>query len=141
MCIRDSGDTVPDGSEFVLGTNPLVDERSCGVWPGLAPPAPAAPATDLGGFTYFDVDGDGDRDLYASYSGGTGLFENLGNGAFGPVQHIAIEQCSLAAEPLPVDLDGDGDLDLIAFGVDAEGNLSTTFYINQQVPEPVPSTR
>lgn len=39
------------------------------------------------------------------------------------------------------DYNGDGDLDLIAFGVDAEGNLSTTFYINQQVPEPVPSTR
>jgi hypothetical protein len=39
------------------------------------------------------------------------------------------------------DYNGDGDLDLIAFGVDADGNLSTTFYINQQVPEPVPVTR
>lgn len=39
------------------------------------------------------------------------------------------------------DYNGDGDLDLIAFGIDADGNLSTTFYINQQVPEPVPVTR
>jgi len=39
------------------------------------------------------------------------------------------------------DYNADGDLDLIAFGVDADGNLSTTFYINQQVPEPVPVTR
>lgn len=39
------------------------------------------------------------------------------------------------------DYNGDGDLDLIAFGIDADGNLSTTFYINQQVPEPVPATR
>ena len=39
------------------------------------------------------------------------------------------------------DYNNDGDLDLIAFGIDAEGQLSTTFYINQQVPEPVPVTR
>lgn len=39
------------------------------------------------------------------------------------------------------DYNGDGDLDLIAFGIDAEGNASTTFYINQQIPEPVPVTR
>lgn len=39
------------------------------------------------------------------------------------------------------DYNGDGDLDLIAFGIDAEGNVSTTFYINQQVAEPVPVTR
>jgi hypothetical protein len=39
------------------------------------------------------------------------------------------------------DYNGDGDLDLIAFGIDAEGNVSTTFYINQQIAEPVPVTR
>jgi len=39
------------------------------------------------------------------------------------------------------DYNGDGDLDLIAFGIDAQGNVDTTFYINQQVPEPVPVTR
>jgi len=39
------------------------------------------------------------------------------------------------------DYNGDGDQDLITFGIDAEGNISTTFYINQQVPEPVPVTR
>ncbi len=38
------------------------------------------------------------------------------------------------------DYNGDGDLDLITFGIDAEGNTDTTFYINQQVPEPVPVT-
>ncbi len=39
------------------------------------------------------------------------------------------------------DYNQDGDLDLITFGIDADGNHSLTFYINQQIPEPVPVTR
>ncbi len=39
------------------------------------------------------------------------------------------------------DYNQDGDMDLIAFGIDSQGNNSVTFYINQQVPEPVPVTR
>jgi len=39
------------------------------------------------------------------------------------------------------DYNQDGDMDLIAFGIDSDGNHSVTFYINQQVPEPVPVTR
>ena len=90
-----------------------------------------------------DYEGDGDQDVFV-VGARTPLGETIGrlyrneNGQF--VAELDVKGFVNATAAFG-DYNGDGDLDLIAFGVDADGNLSTTFYINQQVPEPVPVTR
>lgn len=90
-----------------------------------------------------DYEGDGDQDVFVvgarSPLGETvgRLYRNV-DGQF--VAELDVKGFVNAAAAFG-DYNADGDLDLIAFGIDATGTLSTTFYINQQIPEPVPVTR
>lgn len=90
-----------------------------------------------------DYENDGDQDIFVvgarSPLGETvgRLYRNV-DGQF--VAELDVKGFVFATAAFG-DYNGDGDLDFIAFGIDAEGNVDTTFYINQQVPEPVPVTR
>ena len=90
-----------------------------------------------------DYENDGDQDVFV-VGARSPLGETVGrlyrneNGQF--VAELDVKGFVHATAAFG-DYNGDGDLDLIAFGIDADGNLATTFYINQQVPEPVPVTR
>ncbi len=89
-----------------------------------------------------DLDGDGDRDLFASatLTGTFQWFENLdGAGDFGPLQPLT--GLTFVRSVTSADIDGDGDLDLAgtSFGDDAVGwfeNLdgAGTFAAAQLVP-------
>lgn len=90
-----------------------------------------------------DYENDGDQDVFV-VGARTPLGETVGrlyrnvDGQF--VAELDVKGFVYATAAFG-DYNGDGDLDLIAFGIDSEGAVDTTFYINQQVPEPVPVTR
>lgn len=82
----------------------------------LGPPFTAPGQAFVFGLTAFDVDGDGDTDIFTTGSASSSLdsnkvFLNDGTGAFTEVDQFLFT--SYAIDPFPCDFDGDGDLDLV----------------------------
>ncbi|PKN57884.1 MAG: hypothetical protein CVU56_08635 [Deltaproteobacteria bacterium HGW-Deltaproteobacteria-14] len=79
--------------------------------PTLLPGPPDAAAF---GHTLFDMDGDGDLDLYIARNGPDTLLENLGDGTFSDASGARLTgRHTWSSTAAAGDLDGDGDLDLV----------------------------
>jgi hypothetical protein len=90
----------------------------------LASPAGVAKAGDPGAVAWFDMDGDGDEDLFVAAIGKDRLFRNEGGGRFAKVKGSGIDRAGDPSFGVAVgDYDGDGRPDVFVAHLGAANRL------------------
>jgi hypothetical protein len=90
----------------------------------VAAPAGVAKAGDPGAIAWFDVDNDGDEDLFVAALGTDRLYRNDGAGVFTKLRSTGLETNAAASFGAAVgDYDNDGLLDLFVANLDAGNKL------------------
>ena len=117
------GDIDGDGHADAVGSNPISDDIYLAIGDGsggLTSGLTLTPAVDSAtGLALLDLDGDGDRDLVATFqTGGLVRGRNDGVGGFDPVDVTAAPS---AFAVVPGDFDRDGKLDLAVATFNAPG--------------------
>ncbi len=123
---------------MVTGTTPNTNTSSklylnngTGVFTFSNQPFQAVYAGDI---EMFDMDNDGDLDVFISGNSGSTnygeVYENNGSGTFSPKPNAFIGGY-IVGEASFGDTDNDGDLDLVTTGISNQGQFSTNLYLNE----------